>query len=536
MKRKALFLGAAFLCGALCATAAEKAPFRVIFSNDTTNLLSCPSPFRPDRHKPITDDDIRASVIETAGQGIDVHMLQPGLGWVPWWPSQFLPMARYVAWKKARGEKPDAYENYVLNGGDMVRVFIDQCRASGETPFLSIRMNDVHHIYRGRGVQGDAAAQEKAMEEFPLFADHPEYRIGPEMKGSMRYAFDWSHPEVREYKYRLLEELCRNYDFEGLELDFMRAPYLFNPVRSSLAQRRQIVTEFVGRVRRLLDETAKPGAHRWLCVRVPGYPQSYDEIGVDLPALAEAGADMINASGYYFTDMQMDLPAIRKALPDSVALYSEVHFATAIAAKPPTGDALNRHASREELETAAHLAYVQGADGISVFNFQYYRGTYGKTDVGGEGAEPPYSVFKVLRDPAALARLPQDYFWGCRYFSPDRKPEPFHTLFHSGEVKEQSLILAPPEGGWQQDGRLRIQAKASLGKTLWRATLNGVSLEPDADVSAPHAEYPVAIGKPEDYRAWKVPLSAVKEGVNRLRLGFSGEGEADLEYLQLWLP
>ena len=64
-----------------------------------------------------------------------------------------------------------------------------------------------------------------------------------------QYAFDWSHPEIREYKYKMLEELCTNYDFDGLELDFMRFWHFFNPLRTTEAERKSILTDFVGSVR-----------------------------------------------------------------------------------------------------------------------------------------------------------------------------------------------------------------------------------------------------------------------------------------------
>ncbi|MDE1171466.1 MAG: hypothetical protein PW734_09710 [Verrucomicrobium sp.] len=531
----ALVLGIFLAAGAAWA---EKPPFRTMLSSDTTNIPNCPSPFRPQKGGPITDADIRASVTETAGQGIDVHMLQPGLGWVPWWPSQFLPMKDHVAWLESQGRKPDAFEKYVLGGGDMVRVFIDQCRASGEAPFISIRMNDLHHV--GRGIRSKAegeADKVKAMKEFAFFADHPEFRIGPGVPGNkaLPYALDWGRPEVRDYKYRLLEELCRNYDFDGLELDFMRAAILFHPARTTSAERRQILTGFVKKVRQLLDETAKPGVHRWLCVRIPAYPETYDGMGIDLADLAAAGVDMVNASSSYFTDMQIPVAKLRKELPESAALYEEIHFATGQGLKTPT-ETLFRRSSREELETAAHLAYARGADGVSAFNFQYYRGTYGKTDVGGESAEPPYSVFKLLRDPAALSKLPQDYFWGWIYSTPYRKDLPLDKPLQAGKPQELTLDMAPPEGGWQQEGRLRVQATADLKGAKLQAYLNNVPLEPFADVSSPHPEYPVAVGKPEDYRAWKVPAALPKEGPNVLRLLLESGEPVKLYYLDVWLP
>ncbi len=43
---------------------------------------------------------LEATVDETAGMGVDVHMLQPAHTWVPWWPSKVYPMEEHSRWWK----------------------------------------------------------------------------------------------------------------------------------------------------------------------------------------------------------------------------------------------------------------------------------------------------------------------------------------------------------------------------------------------------------------------------------------------------
>jgi len=64
------------VCAFAAAQAADKAPFRVLFSNDTTNIISNVSPFHK-RGESFRPEMLEASVDETAGC-VDVHMLQPG--------------------------------------------------------------------------------------------------------------------------------------------------------------------------------------------------------------------------------------------------------------------------------------------------------------------------------------------------------------------------------------------------------------------------------------------------------------------------
>jgi hypothetical protein len=68
--------------------------WRVIFDNDTTNIFNCVSPFNATGDATtFTEAMLRASVAEAAVPGVDAQLLQPGVSWVPWWPSKILPLA-----------------------------------------------------------------------------------------------------------------------------------------------------------------------------------------------------------------------------------------------------------------------------------------------------------------------------------------------------------------------------------------------------------------------------------------------------------
>ena len=507
----------------------RKAPFRVLFSNDTTNIESSPSPFKK-RGTPFTEENLRASVLETANHGIDVHLIQPGLCWIPWWQSTVMPMRQHVDWLTKQGLKPNTFERFVLNGGDIVKTFIEACRACQQKPFLSIRVNDAHHIFRGSKAKPEE--REKAVTEFQLFADHPEWRLGPDLGPTMQYQFNWAIPAVRAYKLSLIRELCDSYDFDGIELDFMRHTVCFNPKTTPLEERRKIQADFVRAVRQALDHG---GRKRWLCIRIPSDLTMHDSMGIHLPALALAGVDMVNASGYYFTDGQMPIAALRQQLPEPVALYSEVHFTTATTQRipPDTGDQpypAHRRTTPEQFYTVAHQTYEQGGDGISAYNFQYYRGTYNPTDVYGTPSEPPYEIFDHIGDPRWVKRQNQHYFIGMGRWGQVMR-------IKSQQTVEQHLFMAPPEKGWQQAGRLRIQSPHSLRDTQWHASLNGCALEPLQDVAAPYpSPYEVGIGKPEDYRAWHVPAALLRKGDNVLTLTLHSGPETKLTYLDLALP
>ena len=294
----------------------SKAPFRVLYSDDTTHTLVCVSPYHKGKplelEAPASADGstppfgpqmIEAAVDETAGTGIEVHTLQPGFGYVPWWKSQVYPFSEHVKFMQERFGSPmpkGGWAEYMATGGDMVEVFTKRCREKRLAPFVSLRMNDVHGhemMLGPKGPRNETAWATLA----PLHVEHPEWRLGSDVSKWNDRELNWNIPQVREYKLRLIEEICRQYPLAGLELDFMRFPTFFNGKETPREQRVAIMRKFIGQVRGILDRTAPAGQRRWLCVRVPAFLASHDPIGIDLPAWVRAGVDMVNLSYFYFT-------------------------------------------------------------------------------------------------------------------------------------------------------------------------------------------------------------------------------------------
>ena len=495
-----------------------KAPYRVVFSNDTTNIVSCVSPYHK-KGEPFREDLLQATVDETAGTGVEVHMLQPHVGWIPWWKSKVYPIEEHFEWLREKtGAGPDSYGEYLLAGGDMVQVFVERCRQRGLTPFISLRLNDGHHVIRN----GIASR---------FYNGHPEYQIGPQPKLPERGykkiyegLLNWAIPEVRAHKFAFIREICENYDIDGFELDFMRHLAYFHSEETTSEQRARIMTEFVAEVREVLDRTASPGQHRWLSIRVPGYPVMHDPLGIDLAAMVEAGVDMVNLSSHYYTEQQTDLPAIRKMVPDA-AVYLEMTHCTATISRN------FRATTDEQFYTTAHLAYARGADGVSAFNFVYFR----KHGVNrGPFTEPPFRVFNHLGDPSWLARQPQHYFIAKGWHSCYLPSRPIPKGVVAGQSAAFTMDMAPPEGGWKTDGKLRIQGGQSLGSSQWTARFNKASLEPASDVSEPYpSPYEPALGRPEQIRAWTVPVALLKDGVNSIEITMVEGDAAQILYLDL---
>ena len=335
---------------------------------------------------------------------------------------------------------------YVLDGGDFVKLTLDRCREKGIAAFISYRLNDAHHVGVARNPK---AAKIGTVSRF--YMEHPEYRIGPEPHHTFSWyglVQNWAIPEVREHKYRLIEELCQNYDLDGLELDFMRHPAYFNLGSSTSEQRGQVMVEFVGRVRDMLDRTARNGRRRWLAVRIPAHLPTHDGMGIDVQAFADAGVDMFNLSTYSQTEQQTSLAQIRELAPRT-PIYHELTFISAV--KSAEEGWTTRRTTPEQFHTAGHLAYSRGADGISLFNFQYYRGLGRGTEL--PIGEPPFQLVADLRDANYLAQQPQHYYLSTVWNDPPMPGRPLPRTVEEGQTALFTLDMVPPTGGWHATGK-----------------------------------------------------------------------------------
>lgn len=510
-----------------CFAQDQKPPFRVLYSNDFTNIESCKSPYHKAKQK-WSPFMLQATVDETAGTGVDAHFLQPAHGWVPWWPSEVYSMQRhYEWWHDKYGNYPVLpVHEYILKGGDPLDVFIRRCRQMGQAPFISLRLNDAHHL-ENVDTPGNTKGFHAICE---FYAENPEYRLGSDLSKWDKRIQNWAIKEVRDYKLSLIKEICDNYDIAGIELDFMRKDSFFDIEQTTTRQRVAIMQDFVKRVRRFLDNSQREGQHRWLCVRIPIFVEKYSDIGIDIKRFVDSGVDMINASVSYFTIQQHDIGEII-SLAGDVPVYLELCHTTLVGkslAKAYDSFTFKR-TTDEQFYTAAHLAYQQGAAGVSAFNFVYYR----EHGVPGRGpfSEPPFHIFNSISNREWVAKQPQHYVLSKAYLT---KQMPFKIK--AGQVSEFSLFMTPPSGGWSKNGKLVLQSLESVAGQKMTLFFNGVELSKTTDVTCPYeVRYESLLCESSNSFAWIVPFKLLRAGRNDVRFHSDQGRKNEYQYLEIFV-
>ena len=506
-------------------------PYKGIYSNDTTNLLTCVSPYHPDGDKVVTDAMIRASVAEAAVPGIEAQILQPGMGSVPWWPSKVAPLDEQEAWFREHfGVEPEnEYHDYLRQGGDLVGTFLDECKKQGVAGIISLRLNDAHHLEYAWGENGVKPRGWMVQSISKFYGTHPQWvlPLRPGATAMTGRGLNWLFDEPRQYKLALIKELLNNYDLDAIELDFMRFPYYF-PDDTPYEKRVEVMQCFIRDVRAALDErNAKDGKKRWLLARVPAYKRERARIGFDPKAFAQAGIDVFNASANYCTNQQTELEEIRTAAPDTPIYYELTHTAQVRPIVKEYDGFIYRRNTKEMLETTARLAYLRGADAISVFNFPYYREHGPSRQARGPFNEPPFEYLSSAADRESILKNQPAYFF---YAVSDNHDIPVQAK----KTQYYTMDMAPPtDERARKNAILRImvvteseklaaegtpaQADADRGK--WEITLNDRvlnSIKTDAGAYPYPTPIKAGFGQKEQYLAFAVPPGIVVDGENEV--------------------
>lgn len=354
-------------------------------------------------------------------------------------------------------------------GNDPPLLVVREARRRGLDAFYSFRINDVHDAF--------------LPEELPVFkVEHPEWLLGEQDYNGVRSfatALNFALPEVRDLKFRTIEELFARYDFDGLEIDFLRSPPYFAAGRET--EQAPLLTEFLARVRSHLNRRGRErGRPIRLAVRVDESLAACRLDGFDVPAWVERGLVDLVVLGSGVIDIEVE-EFRHLAAPQNVPVYPCLY-----------GWPSKYNPIPQPLAAGlARTYWRQGADGIYLFNwFPHARNNSERT------APFQRELLTRLGDPAAIVAGASELMFAADRGRPDRAYQhnwmrcvlPAELGIHepvAGEVR-----AAPPEstdGDWRWTLRLtvdRLQAGDEL-RVEWNGrTLTDVVVDETGALSA----------------------------------------------------
>jgi len=182
---------------------------------------------------------------------------------------------------------------------DPLKVVVDFGHANHMEVFWSMRMNDTHD-----GGSHDFSPGMLAANTFKQA--HPDWLLGTKNHPPFHGIWTGVNYEiggVRDYVFRLAQEVCQNYDVDGLEFDFFRHPNFFKyagPDATTTQAQRDLMTDLLRQIRTMTDEEGKKrGRPILIAVKVPDSLDYDKAIGLDLEKwLSDGLVDLLIPGGY----------------------------------------------------------------------------------------------------------------------------------------------------------------------------------------------------------------------------------------------
>ena len=426
---------AAIACTGLCHGAAPgkqsvriKPKYRVLFNQDCSDF------FDRGGH---TKEAVQRMIDEVADGGADVFLVNPNAqlvnypskAWQTDWegykegdrsffgdiPDESVPRREHIVKNKER----------LAEECDYLATALARCREKGIAPGVSLRMNDMHD------------APWPTSHVFSRFwKENPQFHLKP-LGGRSWGAegLDYAHSEVREHFLALVRELAQSYDFEVLELDFLRFPFYFD--RNDIDRHCNTMTGFIREVCNILDNT---GRHIALIPRVASSPDVARQLGFDVQAWAsEEIVDGVTAANFLTTCWVLTIEDFRELVGPQIAVYA----GTDVSADRREGLPVRYlPESHEMLHGFAAGNLAAGADGIHTFNFFLARDHRPVT------AEQFYGGLREMRSLKHARSHPRIHLLssGSRFPECDM-PDQMPVTIRSGREQEFEMLLAAEGDG-----------------------------------------------------------------------------------------
>lgn len=395
-----------------------------------------------------------------------------------------------AARKGARGWIHTAWQLY-RDGIDPYQLWIARARKHGIAPWISMRMNDVHNVDDVKSyIHGE------------FWRAHPEYwRVPYKLGPSADRAFDYGRAEVREHHFKLIQELAERYDFDGLELDWMRFGYHFKPgyEQAGLA----LLTDFTTRVRRLLDGWEKRRGHKIkLGARVPSRPNTALGLGYDVATWARRKLIDLLVVTPFWASIEPDMP---------IELWKELLRGTSVTLAAGLEVLIRTHPDSKQfqmntLETvrgAAASLLDRGADRIYLFNYM-------DSQTAMDGLDNYPTLLREVGRADTLTGKPRRHVltFADTWAPGEARAIPLPQQCTAGSWHSFRLATGPVPTARKASARLGIEGMSEAEVAASELRVNGelCKLTGSIELPRPKPEAPV-------FR-FEIPLSLLRRGYN----------------------
>ena len=349
------------------------------------------------------------------------------------------------------------------SGHNPPQIIVDECHRRGMKAFVSLRMNDIHDGQHPRGALPNP--------ELPTFKRlNPDWLV-PDL--DWWSALNFEVAPVRELKLRVIEEFFDRWDFDGIELDWLRHTLYFP--RGLEREKGKYLTEFMRAARESLRRRAAGrGRPIEIAVRVPERVEWCLEGGFEVPTWIREGLVDFLILGQGLTECR-GLSGFRELMGSRrIPIYPSLY---------PFGNGYPIYPDEVIRGSAANL-WRDGADGLYTFNWFFY-GNW-RSRLLREIAEPD-----LLRNKDKRYTLVQRFEAHHTGRSPrsdsvrfntmiKAAPLPF-TLDRAGAVQTVTLPIADEVTSTSHPSRraeLQVGLDGLSGDVL-ELSLNGRALEPE---------------------------------------------------------
>ena len=232
--------------------------------------------------------------------------------------------------------------------------------------------------------------------------EHPQFQVGEEDDPRAQYVapfrFSFLHPEVREQRFLVFQEMLSRYETDGIELDLANfVPLCRFDEADQLAP---VMTRWLRDLREVASEAQQAqGRHKRIYVRIPSHPDAWRMLGYDVPTwVSEKLVDgLICLAGLAQGPMDQDVD-----LSDAVELTRGTQCRVLVAFRTSLGRQLHQWATPTMIWAAAANAYAQGAHGFGLGDACW-------TPNGWPWTSEEYQTLRLLGNPDMLATADKLY-------------------------------------------------------------------------------------------------------------------------------